>query len=227
MASDFVYASLAECKGRVNLQGAGDDVWLTALLISASRAIDNFCNRPDGFRALGTATARRYAGSGKSWQEIDECMQVTLVEVKESGPSDDTWTAWESTDWLAFCGDVERPDFNRTPYIYLMVDPTGSESHFPSGRYGTLRGFRPDPDRGSYATPTIRVTARWGYADDTPGPVKEATIEQAARWYKRGQSAWADTVGSAETGVLAYRQAVDPDIAFMLKMGRLVRPSVG
>ncbi len=207
------YITLANVKARIEKSGVDDDAVITSIITSASLAIDRYCNRPDGFVALTNATARLYPGSGKDVQRIDECTAITLVEVKDS-PTDSTYVAWVAADWIAFRGDPEKPDFNRTPYTHLMTDLNGDYSAFTSGAYSRR------------AIPTVRVTAKWGYATVVPGPIQEACAALTARWYKRYQSAWADTQGNADLGMLLYRQVIDPDIQYMLKEGRYIKQSI-
>jgi len=197
----------------MNKTGAGDDAVLTALATAASRAVDNFCNRPDGFVALTEATARVYAGEGKSWQTIDECTSVTEVAVKDS-TTDDDYTDWTTADWIAFSGDPEHPEFNRLPYTALMVGYDGDYAHFLNGR------------RGKHSVPTMQITAKWGYATDVPTPIKQATIITASRWYKRGEGGWSDVLASGELGMLLYQKMLDPDVKLILVAGRYVRPAV-
>ena len=82
-------------------------------------------------------------------------------------------------------------------------------------------------ERIAWKVQTVKVTAKWGYAATVPYVVKEAACIQAARWYSRGKSAWSDTVGSPDMGMLMYRQKLDPDVYEMLVDGRLVRPAIG
>ena len=218
------YCTITELKARTGTTLAGSDTVLTALVTAASRALDALCNRPDGFVAVSTAVARLYSGSGQGWQAIDECAAITKVEVKDS-PTDSSYTEWAATEYLPFSGDARFPDFNRTPYTGLLVVAGGSYSIFTSGRFVTRGGFRPDPGAESArGVPTVRVTAKWGYATDVPAAIKEAAVAQASRWWKRGQSAWADTLASPELGVLLYRKEIDPDIAMIVVQGRYVRP---
>lgn len=203
------YLTAAELKSRVNKTETDDDTLLAVLVTAASRAVDNYCNRPDGFVALSVATARVYAGSGRSWLAIDDCTSITAVAAKTSS-TDTTYTDWTAADWVAFTGDPARPNFNLAPYTAVMVAAGGS--------YGTF------PTDG--AQPMIQVTAKWGYASTCPPAIKEATAVLAARWYKRGESAWSDVLASGETGQLMYRQMIDPDIKMMLVAGRYVRPAV-
>lgn len=224
------YCSVATLKAAIQKTGAGDDAVLALLVTAASRAIDRFCNRPDNFFvAGGTASARLFSGSGDGVLWIDPAaVAPTLVEAKDS-PSDSTFASWAATDWTAASGDPDDPDFNTTPYELLLIAPGGSYSHFPSGAASRMRGFRPDTDRDARRTgaPVIRVTARWGYATAVPAQIEQACLTLAARWYKRGQSAWADTVAGGDMGSLQYRKALDPDVQMMLALGRFKKPAIG
>lgn len=281
-----------------------DDALLQRILDAASRKIDRFCNRPDGFVADSDAEPRTYRGSGRTYQLIDECVAIEQVAVKES-PSDVVYAAWRTPntgslaanltvaasgsftadaaglyeandiinlndgvneawlevaadsgagvyqyilnigtvgdvflsglrigsmgDWIPFSGDPDEPDFNSLPYDSLLVDPNGDESWFVSGRDWERRIWRTGR-RGSRllgSVPTVRITARWGYAIEVPEDVAEACVMQAARWYKRLQGAMADSLASTDLGQLMYVQKLDPDVAGILLDGRYVRPAAG
>lgn len=219
------YAITSELRSYINKADTGDDAILTELLTAAERNINQTCNRADGFVALTTATARRYAGSGKPYQWIDECIEISTVEVKDSA-TDTSYDTWTSADYIAFSGNPEDPNFNALPYTGLMVDPTGDESVFSSGKYTTRGGFRPltSVNRG---VPTVRITAKWGYAETVPGDIKAACIMQASRWYKRLEGSMSDAVASGELGMLLYQKSLDPAIKRILVDGRYVKPSIG
>lgn len=233
----MAYATIVELKARINKTGADADVVLTGLLDASTEAIDGLLNRPDGFEADALATARYYSGSGKPYQYIDECVEITEVAVKDS-VTDDTYTAWVTPttnmagdgDWLAFTGDPMSPEFNPLvkliPYIAIMIDPAGDESLFISGKIATRGGFRPSSGilRGA---PTVRVTAKWGYSVLVPTKVREACVVQAARWWKRGESAWADAIATSDFGSLLFRAPIDPDLKHMLINSRLMKPAIG
>lgn len=222
------YATINELKLQIDKTGStgtGDPANLQLLLDAATDAINSYTNHPDGFVSLSVATARTYNGEGGPYQWIDECTAITLVEVKDS-PTDTTYATWAITDWTAFSGDPDAPDFNRLPYTAIMVTPNGSFSHFVSGRFTTRRGFMPD-STVTRGTPTVRVTAKWGYSVVVPSRVKEACLVTAARWFKRGESSWADSMAPAQFGTLMFTKVLDPDIEMMLRLGRLVRPAVG
>lgn len=201
------------------------EIVLDFMINAASRNIDRHCNRPNGFVALSNAVAREYAGSGDYVQLIEECVAITLVETKQSVT--DTYTAWASADWIAFSGDAEDPDFNSIPYDSLMTSGTGSLPLFHSGKINALRGFRPEYPSTGRALPTVRVTAKWGYSVTVPDDIKEACIIQVSRWWKRGQSGWADAMANADLGQLMFVKALDPAIEELLHNGRYVRPATG
>jgi hypothetical protein len=203
------YATLTALKRYLEKTDTGDDTALNSLLAAASAAIDTYCKRPDGFIALSTATARYYVGSGLAYQMIDECAAITAVAVKDS-IDDSTYTAWLTTDYDYAAGSRESPDFNRTPYTVLFCKPDGDYSTFTSGKMGRLR------------TPTVSVTAKWGYATNCPDQIETATMMQAARWWKRLQGAMADSLASPDMGTLMYLKQLDPDVQQILIGGGFV-----
>jgi len=213
----MAYCTYAEIKSSIDLvdTGAVQQTNIERLIDAADAAIDRFCNRPLSFVADMVASAKVYPGTGKPYQLIDECTEVSSVAVKDS-ITDSTYTAWTTDDWDACTGDYNYPDFNTTPYTMLVCVPSGDYSVFTSGRYG---------DR--WQAPTVQVTAKWGYATTVPDQIKTASIMQTARWFKRLQSAMGDTLASAELGQLIFVQEIDPDIGMILKRGRFVHPAVG
>lgn len=234
------YASVAELRAQIDKQvndvgKPGGDTNLLLLLTAATRAINGVCNQPDGFLAASSATARTYPGSGKGYQLIDNCVEITSVSVKVS-PTDSTYSAWLAADWIAFRGDPSAPEFNSLswaeprPFNGIMVGPSGSHAVFTSGSYSVRPGFpihEDDRARAMAAVPTVSVTAKWGFAVAVPETVKEACLIQAARWVKRGEGGWADALANADMGTLHFTKSLDPDIVLLLKLGRLIRPSVG
>lgn len=223
------YCTAAEVKAIINKQGTEYDTILTNTFIPAvSEAIDNFTNRPDGFLADSVASARTYTGDGSTIQWIDETVEVTLVEVKDA-PSDDDYVSWAAADWIAGSVDPAKPDFNRTPYKFILVSATGDFSVFTDGAFFTgRRGFKPTSTHNGRGVPTVRITAKWGESVSIPAPVNMAAIAQSARWLKRGLSAWQDETATTAFGDLQFKtRKLDPDIQFMLINGRLVRPAIG
>ena len=231
----MAYATPAELRTQINkvsTTGSGSDVNLTILLDAVSDLLDKFFNRPDGFTADTVATARYFAGNGKPYLLIDECVEIATVAVKDSS-SDTTYTDWTTPttnmagdgDWLAFAGDPKAPNFNDLPYTAIMVDPNGDYAVFTTGKFTTRGGFRPSTGI-SRGAPTVKVTAKWGYSVAAPAVVKQATLALAARWFKQSEGAWSDTLASPDFGQMLYRRE-NADIRKMLEMSRLYKPAIG
>lgn len=229
------YALVEPLKRRMQKTDDDEDLILESILDAACAKIDRFCNRPDGFLAITTASARYYKGSGKAYQLIDECVAITAVAVKDAA-TDDTYEAWTSPstnmagdgDWFAGTGDPDDPEFNQLPYTILFVDPNGDQAWFTGETPEMKKRGRNVRGVSILArVPTVRVTARWGFSATVPYDIAEAAYMIAERFYKRQQSAMADTLASADLGGLLYQQQLDPDVAGLLLDGRYVRPAIG
>lgn len=217
------YCTTTELKAAMNKTTAGDDIVLSTTISAVSLAIDQCCNRPDGFVAelSGYESTRYFFGTGKAYQWIDENVDVVGVYVKdaESDEEDEyvTWVVGEvgvthSADVFPATGDPKSPVYNRMPYTLLVCGRNGDYSIFTK----------------STTMPTVKVTARWGYAATCPAQIKQATIMQAARWYKLGQGAMARSMAGQDVGgSMIYPGKLDPDVEFILKMGRFIKPVVG
>lgn len=192
----MTYADAADVKAQTDWTNNINDTVLTAAIEAISKAIDLYCGRPDGFEADVAASAREYAGSGYSHLWIDECVEITLVESKSSYTSD--YVAWSAADWRGFIGNPVRPNVNAGRYRGLLATGSG-KSRFTSS---TL--------------PTVRVTARWGYAAQVPPVIKQAVIIEAARLFKRAQGGFSDVLGGADFGELAFVHKLDPMTEFLL-----------
>jgi len=101
-----------------------------------------------------------------------------------------------------------------------MTDPNGSYSVFTSG-------FRNVGVRKGYGLPTVKVTAKWGFAVTVPPDIKQACIMTVARWYKQLRSQMQDGVANVDFGTLLYTQRMHPAIASILLDGAYKRHEVG
>lgn len=197
----MAYATWSEFKSESGITSDSEQTKVEGLLEAATAAIDGLCNRQ--FLADDTASTKLYRGKGESYLLIAECIEITQVEILSGG----VWTALASSAWYAYAGDYLEPDFDETPYNGILT--TGVLFPLPST-----------------PMPTVRITAKWGYAASVPPTVKQAVLTQAHRWHKRGQSGWADTMANSELGITVYRKAVDPDVQMMLMNARLMRPAI-
>lgn len=204
---------------------------LSKLILAVSEALDRICNRPNGFVAASIATPKLYAGRASGVLRIDECVEITAVAAKENA-LDTAYTAWDEGDWIAFTGDEASPDFNTTPYTGILAAP-GSSRHFTGFSGGDAIAWESDrralarSSRKRAPAPTCQVTARWGYASEVPAVIEQACIIQASRLWKRGQSAFADTLVAGEFGQQLYRVKIDQDLQLLLRDARMIRPAIG
>lgn len=215
--ADYPYCSIAELRAQIDMQSATDDAVLQALIITAGQAIDNFCGRSEyGFRANGEPKVLEFTGTGKAHMYVYEMAQPpALVEVKND-PTDTAYQIWSASDWSAFSGPVDAPNWSHAPYTGLMCDPNGDYGYFTSGHLSETQ-----------SVPTVRITANWGYSMTTPAVIKQACIIQVAQWFKRGEGAWAETINNTDSGEMRFHIGLDSVVKHLLVQGRLIKPSVG
>lgn len=234
MASSEVYCSAAEIKTAMGMNSADDDVKLLAIATAVSRLIDGHMGyQHDGFVASASASARVYPGSGRRWMWLDACTEITGVRVKDA-VSDSTYeTTLLTGDFQGFRGDPTTPatlNFNARPYHGIMLTAASSVNRFLLGAYSNWSFyFYNDRDADSdYAfSPTVEITAKWGYATTVPPVIKQAAIMQSERIYKRQEGGMADALLSPELGMSRFISELDKDVKVLLNYSRLKRPQLG
>jgi len=216
-----LYASEADVRTAMNMTSDSNDGQLRAYLSAACRMIDAYCGYTDvGFQAVQTATARVYAGNGFNYLWIDPCIEITGVAFKDS-LSDVTYdTVLTSAMWRGFRGSVERPEFNITPYTGIMLTSTSTQGKFTRYSFDSV-------NTPSASEPNVQITARWGYADSVPEPIKTAAIMQTVRIYKRLQGGMADALLNTDLGQSQYLSKLDKDVQVLLNFSGLRRPKFG
>lgn len=228
------YATVEELRADIQKTVTTNDLSLARILDGAAEAIDQYCNRPDGFMADAIASARYYAGSGTPVQRIHECAAISTVRVKASPSGDeDSYVDWTvgtigtttSADVFGARGDPQAPTFE-APYTMLIVGATGDYSAFPNSQVVGRGGFTP-LSLAPRGLPCVEVSSQWGFSLTPPDSLKVANIMQAARVYKRLQSSMADALASTELGQLVMRQRLDPDVMFILDGGHWRVPAIG
>jgi hypothetical protein len=188
------YCTAQDIRDALEITKSDYDTRLTDLAARASEAIDRLCRRPRGFVADAVASALTLPGNGGYALEIPECITVTAVRVRLNRQA-----SWESVDAEALipARGSEAEHSYETPYNLLILDSD-------YGHY-FYRGLA-----------TVEVTARWGYAAAAPGPIEQAAIVQASRWFKRGQGGFSDTTANADVGKLLYTKRLDPEVEALL-----------
>lgn len=196
-----VYATRSDLKAWLRIESATTefDTQLDDALEDASRCIDQATSRSFD-TTLSVAAPRYYTpewdrATGRLVVQIDDLQSVTSLAVDYDSDGDGTYAT------SIVVADTRLYPLNATadgkPWSQLSLPTDASISTGVEG--------------------SIRVTAKWGWTA-VPGPVKQACLMQAARFFVRKDSTYgmAGTTdgGFGETRLLA---ALDPDVRLSLK----------
>ncbi len=175
---------------------------LEELASRASRMVDLYTKREQGYWNSDTDEIRLFDGSGTRVQRVDHQAAVpTTVEVAEGGDLT-SYTTWVVTDFLTFPYDALQRGY---PIRRLDIDQLN----------GTKTIWFRFPQ-------SVRVTGKFGGAEVRPDDINMATIMQVLRWYKRLQQGMQDTGGILELGQMTFTKNIDPEIGEMLSHRRSV-----
>lgn len=194
----MAYATLAELKAAVGIPSGdtGDDATLQPALDSASLQVDQFCDRT--FTADAAPVARLYVARDPYRLDVDPISTTTGLVVATDENDDGTFeTAW-----------TIGTDFRIEPINAAALGK-------PWTRLVSL-GPRLWP-RIQYH-PGVSVTAKYGWTGGAvPAPVKQATLIQAARLWKRKDAPFG-VAGSVEFGSeMRLLAKLDPDVEGLLR----------
>lgn len=171
MALGDPYVTLTQLKERVDIADTIDDAQITRALASATEEINRHCGRQ--FNDAESASARRFKPSTCARVLVDD-FHTTTDLVVESSTDGITWTAWSASDYELEPADGVVDGLPGWPFWKIVA--VGS------------RAFTRD------RRPTVRVTARWGWAA-VPANVVEACELIASESFK---------MNSAPFGVAGY-----------------------
>ena len=192
------YASLSELKAALRITDNVDNTALQAVLTSASRFVDQYCQR-DFTVASGTAT-RDYVPSGR-WESLPIDDATSIVSVKIDEDLDQTF----STTLRAI--DFQPEPVNRrvsgNDWVYTRLVP------IEDGYWPVWEGRA-----------TVRVEATYGWPA-VPDGVKTATIIQASRLFTRYDSPLG-VAGFGEMGAMRVSFKADPDVQMLLQPYRRI-----
>jgi hypothetical protein len=190
------YCSLAEIKASARISDSVDDSLLELAVESASRMVDSYTQRY--FYNAGTAT-RLFAPQDSYVSEIDDLITLTTLQTSDG---DDFGTTWAAKDY-----QLEPLNGN--------VD--GLTGH-PATRIRAVDDFIFNVLDGEA---TVRVVGVWGWSA-VPIAVKQATVIQAARIFKRNDSPLG-IAGFGEMGAVRVGVQLDPDVKHLIDVYRKVR----
>ena len=187
------YCTLAELRSFVTNTGTADDAYLPLAITAASRAVEQATDRQ--FGVLTSAAARYYtpvwSAALARWQaHIDDLMTITSLVVKADTDGNEVY-------------ETTITDFRLAPY-----NAPGDSFPWEVMVFGTTATTSTRPG-------SLEVTALWGWTA-VPSTIKEATLIQASRFYRRRDSPYG-VAGSAEMGSeMRLLAKVDPDVQLML-----------
>lgn len=193
MANNYITKEIIKTNLPDNtFSGTKYDSLLDSLAERTSRLLDRAAKRPPGFFYVSVDSTRYYNGSGGREQWIDPIAATpTSVEVAETGDLSN-YTAWASSDYILW--PYNALEDNR-PYMRLDLDHLGGTKYL------------------WYSFPkSIKITAKFGWAETLPPEVEEMMIIQAVRWFQRHRQAFRDTVAIPELQQITYVKALDPEV---------------
>ena len=196
MAITNGYATLADVKNSLKITDNMDDSLLEIAVESASRLIDGYTGRY--FYNGGTAT-RNYAASDSWIVYIDDVQSVS--EVASTNEVGGTYTTWTANDY--------------------QLEPLNGLTGGMTQPYTSIRAVN------QYVWPfladraLVKITGVWGWAS-VPIAVKQATILQASRIFKRNDSPLG-VAGFGDMGVVRVGSRLDPDVQHLVDPYRSMR----
>jgi hypothetical protein len=190
------YCSLAEIKASARITDTVDDALLELAVESASRMVDSYTQRY--FYNAGTAT-RLFAPQDSYVSEIDDLITLTTLQTSDGDNFGTTWAA---------------KDYQLEP---LNGNVDGLTGH-PTTRIRAVDDFIFNVLDGEA---TVRVVGVWGWSA-VPVAVKQATVIQAARIFKRNDSPLG-IAGFGEMGAVRVGVQLDPDVKHLIDVYRKVR----
>lgn len=205
MAITNGYATLAEVKASLRITDSVDDTLLELAIESASRSIDEFAGRV--FYSQGTAV-RYFAAESAEYVAIDDL--ITISELATTGTNANVF-------------DVIWTGYNNGAPVDYQLEPLNN-SAATDGVVQPVTGIRA---RVTYAFPTlgnialVRVTGTWGWSA-VPTAIKQATVIQAARYFKRNDSPLG-VLSAPDLGYIRVGSRLDPDVEMMISGYRRVK----
>lgn len=190
------YCTLADLKNSLQIEDSNDDTALQAAILTASRQIDEYCQRffyQEG--TVGSPVTKYYTAVSPWYLETDDIVQLTEIACDPSFDQtyDQIWNL--STD--------------------VMYEPVNNPSKgWPYTRILAI---------GSYVFPyffpqTVKLEGVFGFSE-VPYEVELACKIQASRLFVRKQSPFG-IAGSVELGTVRLNSRLDPDVEMLLKTFR-------
>ena len=142
--------------------GNSFDTQITDWINAAETYINNYTGHKNGFEEVEAST-KYYDGNGEREINIDECIEVTSVQILEanSGDVEFTLTEGHGNDYIAH-------PYNDTPIYRIKLVNTATIGAFYRGKK------------------RIKITAKWGYKSTVPKDIELATTILVAGTIEQG-----------------------------------------
>jgi len=195
------YCTLADLKhpNRLNINDSDStsDDMLEGVIEAISRLIDDETNRPHGYFADTSNTARKFTAIDSTFLFVDDIASRSsdsmIIEIDTNG--DGTYdNTFADSDFMLV---PYNASLDGVPYVKIEISDNG-QYLFPKKVKGG-----------------VRVTAKWGYPS-TPPQIKQACLLQSERLFKR----FATPLGSESMTALGRMTlsipSLDPDVCQLL-----------
>jgi hypothetical protein len=196
MAITNGYCTLADVKAALRITDSVDDSLLEMAVESASRLIDGYACRY--FYNAGTAT-RDFVAEDSYLTIIDDL--ISLTELKTTDEIGSEYVTWNPDDYQL------RPVNGKQDGLIVSFTSILSTDDL----LFNIKGEQA----------LVRVTGVWGWAA-VPIAIKQATIIQASRIYKRLDSPLG-VAGFGDLGAIRVGRALDPDVEQLVMPYRIMR----
>jgi len=192
------YCTLADVKAALRITDTIDDALLENSINSASRMIDQYCNRY--FYSGSAGEVRYYQANDGFMCWIDDAQAITEIKTSSTDPLIFD-TTWEVGDYQLL-NPNQRANGSYSPYYAI----TATDNYlFPVWADMAL----------------VKVTGTYGWAT-VPEPIKFACIIQASRLFKRLESPLG-VAGVSDIGIMRVGANIDGDVAQLINPYRLLR----
>ncbi len=196
MAITNGYAALNDVKAalRMGTADTADDALLELAIESASRMIDDDCGRV--FYASGTGVTRYFHPDRDDFCRTDDLISISAVATDADGDG-----VYETTSWTA-------ADYRTHP----ANNVAGGRAWPTTALVATKSLYFPVDEEDEL---TVAVTGNYGFGTAVPTAIKDATVLQSLRLFKRYDSPLG-VAGFGDMGAIRVSRT-DPDVFALIK----------